>query len=128
MSISSTLVHGAEIQFQEAAEPLRPYVGCFWMIAAERDAIIRVVPDGSSAISIQLQEGGPSEWSLRGPMLRPDEHRFTSPATWIGVRLRPGVVFIVSGMAADSLVDRRIGLGGARSFQELVCAAPRPQT
>ncbi|HEV3061049.1 MAG TPA: helix-turn-helix domain-containing protein [Vicinamibacterales bacterium] len=128
MSISSTLVHGAEIRFQEAAEPLRPYVGCFWTIAAEPDAIIRVVPDGSSAISIQLQEGRPSEWSLRGPMLRPDEHRFTSPATWVGVRLRPGVAFIVSGVAADSLVDRRIGLGSARSFQALVSAEPRPQT
>jgi hypothetical protein len=42
MSISSTLVHGAEIRFQEAADALRPYVGCFWVITAERNAIIRV--------------------------------------------------------------------------------------
>jgi hypothetical protein len=56
MSISSTLVHGADIRFQEAADALRPYVGCFWVITAERDAIIRVVPDGTTAISHSIAE------------------------------------------------------------------------
>jgi AraC-like DNA-binding protein len=128
MSISSTLVHGAEIRFQEAADALRPYVGCFWVITAERDAIIRVVPDGSTAISIQLQKTRPAEWSLRGSLLRPDERRFKSPATLIGVRLRPGVAYILSAIAADSLVDRRIGLGRAASFRDLVRAEVRPHT
>ena len=45
MSITSTLVHRAEIQFHQAADVLRPYVGCFWVITAERDATIRIVPD-----------------------------------------------------------------------------------
>ena len=31
MSVGSTLVRGAEIRFQEAAEQLRPFVGCFWV-------------------------------------------------------------------------------------------------
>jgi hypothetical protein len=128
MSISSTLVHGAEIRFREAADALRPYVGCFWVITAERGAIIRVVPDGTMAISIQLQKTRPAEWSLRGPLLRPDERRFKSPATLIGVRLRPGVAFILSAIPADSLVDRRIGLGKAASFRDLVRAEPRPHT
>jgi AraC-like DNA-binding protein len=128
MSISSTLVQGADLRFQEAAEPLRPYVGCFWVVAAERDATIRVVPDGSTAISVQLQDGRAAEWSLRGPLLRPDERRFMSSATLVGVRLRPGVAFLLTGTPAASLVDRRIGLNGAASFQELVCVEPRPHT
>ena len=65
MSISSTLVDRAQIEFREAAEALRPFVGCFWVITAERGATIRVVPDGSTAISVQLQEGLASEWMLR---------------------------------------------------------------
>src|SRR4029450_4273760 len=76
MSISSTFVHRAEIRFHEAADALRPFVGCFWVVTAERDATIRVVPDGSSAISIQLQKSQPSEWFLRGAMTRPDERHF----------------------------------------------------
>jgi transcriptional regulator GlxA family with amidase domain len=65
---------------------------------------------------------------MRGPMLRPEERRFRSAATVIGVRLRPGVAFILSGIAADSLVGRRIGLNGAALFRELVRIEPRPCT
>ena len=110
MSITSTLVHRAEIRFHEAAEALRSYVGCFWVITAERGAAIRIVPDGSTSISIQLQEGRPSEWFLRGPLVRPDERQFKSPATLIGVRLRPGVAFLLSGIPADAMVGRRMRL------------------
>jgi AraC-like DNA-binding protein len=128
MSISSTLVHRAEIRFHEAADALRPFVGCFWVVTAERDATIRVVPDGSSAISIQLQKSQPSEWFLRGAMTRPDERHFTSPATLIGIRLRPGVAFLLSGIPAHTIVGRRIGLNGTAAFRDLVSEEPRPST
>ena len=127
MSITSTLVHRAEIQFHQAADVLRPYVGCFWVITAERDATIRIVPDASTAISVELQ-GRPSQWSLRGPLLRPDERRFTSAATLVGVRLRPGVAFILSGIAADGIVGRRIDVSTIAAFRELVEEDPAPQT
>ena len=71
MSISSTLVHRAEIEFHEAAEPLRPFVGCFWVVTAQPDATIRVVPDGSTSISIHLQKGHAAQWCLRGPLIGP---------------------------------------------------------
>jgi AraC-like DNA-binding protein len=128
VSITSTLVHRAEIRFREAADVLRPYVGCFWVITAERDATIRVVPDASTAISIQLQNGRPSGWSLRGPLLQPDERRFTSPATLIGVRLHPGVAVILSGIAAHRTVGRRIELSAIAAFRELVAEDPAPVT
>jgi AraC-like DNA-binding protein len=127
VSISSTLVHRAEIRFHEAADVLRPYVGCFWVITAERDATIRIVPDGSTAISIELQNR-PSEWLLRGPLVRPDERRFTSASTLIGVRLRPGVAFILSGIAAERTVGHRIAVSTIAAFRELVEEDPPPQT
>jgi AraC-like DNA-binding protein len=109
MSITSTLVHRADIRFVEAAEPLRSFVGCFFVMTVERDATIRLVPDGSTTISIQL-ENGPTQWFLRGPLLRPDERRFTSASTLVGIRLRPGVAFLVTGIPVHTLVDRRIAL------------------
>ena len=124
MSISSTLVDRADIRFHEAADVLRPYVGCFWVITAEPDATIRIVPDGSAAIVIQMQETRPSEWVLRGPIVRPEERRFTSPKTLIGVRLRPGVAFILSGIPAQMTVGRRIPLSTIASFAELDTEEP----
>jgi methylphosphotriester-DNA--protein-cysteine methyltransferase len=122
MSISSTLFQRAEIQFHEAADSLRAFVGCFWVVTADRNATIRVVPDSSTAISIQLVEGEPTGWTLRGPLIRPDERRFKSPATMIGVRLRPGVAFILSGIAAQATVGRRIRLSEIPALHELVSA------
>jgi AraC-like DNA-binding protein len=112
MSVTSTVVHRAETRFVEAAAPLRPYVGCFWVITAERGARIQIVPDGSTSISIELRNGRSSEWFLRGPLVRPDMRRFSSAATLVGVRLRPGVSFLVSGVSAHAMVGRRIRLGG----------------
>jgi AraC-like DNA-binding protein len=119
MSISTTLIDRAEIRFQEAANALRPYVGCFWVVTAEFGATIRVVPDGTTAISIERQASGYSEWFLRGPLTRPDERRFMAPTTLIGVRLRPGVAFMLSGIPAHSMVNRRIDLSRYAAFREL---------
>ena len=128
MSISSTHVHRAEIRFQEATEALRPFVGCFWVVTAEQGSTIRVVPDGSTAISIQLQEGQAAEWSLRGPLLRADERRFTSPAILVGIRLRPGVAFLLSGIPTHTMVGRRVGLNAVAGFRDLVTDELRPVT
>jgi AraC-like DNA-binding protein len=128
MSITSTVVDRAEIHFYEAASALRSFVGCFWVVTADRGATIRVVPDGSTSISIQLQEGTAAGWVLRGPLVRPDERRFTSPAIMIGVRLRPGVAFILSGIPSDAIVDCRISLSDRPGFHELVSGRPTLDT
>jgi AraC-like DNA-binding protein len=128
MSISSTLVDRADVEFHEAAEPLRQFVGCFWVITAQRHATIRVVPDGSTAISIQLQKGYTPEWFLRGPLLRPDERRFTSEAQLVGIRLRPGVAFLLSRTPGHTMIGRRFGLNGMAAFRDLVAGPPRPLT
>src|SRR5215471_19965789 len=120
MSISTTVIDRADIRFQEAANALRRYVGCFWVVTAECGATIRVVPDGTTAISIERQKSGYSEWFLRGPLLRPYVRRFTTPTTLIGVRLRPGVAFMLSEIPAHSIVDRRIRLSGCAAFHDLV--------
>ncbi len=120
MSLSATLNERAEIRFQEAPDALRPYIGCFWVVTAECGATIRVVPDGSTAISIERETSRHSEWFLRGPLARPVGRRFKAPMTLIGVRLRPGVAFMLSGIAAHSMVDRRLCLSQCAAFRELV--------
>lgn len=112
MSITSTLVDRAEIRFHEAADSLKPYGGCFWAVTAELGGSIHIVPDGSTAISIQFQEGEPSDWFLRGPLVRPETRRYASPATVVGIRLRPGVAFLLRGIAAHEMVGRTVRLSG----------------
>jgi AraC-like DNA-binding protein len=128
MSVASTLVRGAEIRFREAPESIRSLVGCFWTITAEQDAVLQLVPDGSTTISTELRDGGIPAWSLRGPLLKPDARRFAAAATVVGIRLRPGVAFILTGVPTDTLVDRRLDLAGVSAFKDLGAVEPRPRT
>src|SRR5262249_9062353 len=127
MSVTSTVVHRAQTRFIQAADMLRPYVGCFWIITAEGGATLRIVPDGTTSISIELREHSSSDWVLRGPLVKPDVRRFVLASILVGVRLRPGVALLVSGMAADSMVGRRIHLKGP-VFRSLSCEEPHTLT
>jgi len=127
-TITSTVVHQAEIRFREADVALRPYVGCFWIISAQRDATIRIVPDLSTSISTELVNGRTSGWWLRGPLVRPDERRFASPVSVVGVRLRPGVAYLLSAIAAERMVGRRIKLSAIPAIRELAEERPVPRT
>jgi len=118
MTITSTLVDRAEIRFHEAPSALRPFVGCFWLVTAERGASIHLVPDGSTAISMQLRGGVPSGWVLRGPLVRPETRRYECDATVIGIRMRPGVAFIVSGIAAHTIAGRDVSLMDLEQVEE----------
>ena len=128
MSISSTVVDRADIRFHAAAASLQPYVGCFWVINAECGATVRVVPDATTSIAIEQQCDRSFDGYLRGPLLRPLELRFSAPTTLIGVRLRPGVAFELSGVPAHSLVDSRIPLNECAAFRELAALDPVPHT
>jgi AraC-like DNA-binding protein len=128
MSVTSTIVDRAEIRFHAAAPELQPYVGCFWVITAQSGATVRAVPDGTTSISIELQQEHGFEGYLRGPMLQPLELRFSAPATVIGVRLRPGVAFMLSGVPAHSMADHRTRLDDCAAFSEFTSLEPVPRT
>src|SRR5262245_46945265 len=110
MSITSTVLDRADIRFQAATPALQAHVGCFWVITAERGATMRIVPDGTTSIAFALTQENAYGAYLRGPSLQPVEVQFDVPTTLIGVRLRPGVAFSLSGIAAHAMVNRRIDL------------------
>jgi AraC-like DNA-binding protein len=128
MSITSTQVDRATIQFHEPAGPLKLHVGCFWVVTAECGGSIHLVPDGSTAIATRFRHGEPAEWELRGPLVRPETRRYASGAIVIGIRLRPGVAFLLSGIDADAMVGRHLRLGELAAFRELVATQPSPRT
>jgi AraC-like DNA-binding protein len=110
MTISTTHIERADIRFEPAPDALKPFTGCFWTVTADAGAAIRLVPDGTAALAIELPERGPAVWRLRGPLAHPSERRFTRPTRQVGVRLRPGVAFVVTGIPAHALVDRSLDL------------------
>src|SRR5262252_2991014 len=104
MSVTSPVIEGADSRFVAAADVLRPYVGCFWVIQATRGAAIRIVPDGGTSISIEPGNRRSPGWRLRGPLVQPQDRRFPEDTLLIGVRLRPGVARLITGVPADRIV------------------------
>jgi AraC-like DNA-binding protein len=119
MSISGTVVDRADIRFHTAAPALQAHVGCFWVITAESGATVRVVPDGTTSICIEQAQNAASEAYLRGPLLQPTELRFAAPSTLVGIRLRPGIAFMLTSVPAHTMVNRRIRLGECAALSEL---------
>jgi AraC-like DNA-binding protein len=128
MSISSTLVDSADIQFHAAVPALKPYVGCFWVITAEHGATMRVVPDGTTTVAVLQQQDGRFDAYLRGPFLHPVELEIKASTTLIGVRLRPGVAFSLTGVTAHSMVNRRTSLTDYDTLREFASIDPVPKT
>ena len=127
MSISSTVLDRAEIRFHPATPGLQAYVGCFWVVTAAHGATMRMVPDGTTSIAFALPQDRAFAAYLRGPSLQPVEVHFDVPTTLIGVRLRPGVAFSLSGLVAHAMVNRRIDLREHHAFHELTSIAPARQ-
>ncbi|HEU4655779.1 MAG TPA: helix-turn-helix domain-containing protein [Steroidobacteraceae bacterium] len=120
MSISSTLLGGADIRFHPAAPELQPHVGCFWIITARAGAIMRLVPDGTTSIAFEQKIDRGLTGYLRGPLLEPAELVFSVPTTLIGVRLRPGVAFNLTRVPVHHIGRRRVPLAEFDLLHEFV--------
>jgi hypothetical protein len=106
MSITGTVVHSAETRFVEAAAVLQPYVGCFWVITAQRGATIRVVPDGSTAIFVERRANRSSGWLLARTVAGPSRAAVQFAGNHDRRASRPGVAFLVTSRAADTMLGR----------------------
>lgn len=120
VSITGTLVDRVRIDIRPAPPALRPYVGCFWIMVAEPRARLRVVPDGYATVAVDLVAGRPPCWTLSGPLLEPRERRFVQQTTLAGVRLRPGVPYLLTRTSVESSVGRRVTLTNAPWARALV--------
>jgi AraC-like DNA-binding protein len=119
MSIASTFVERANVELRTAPAALQPYIGCFWIVDADRGAKLHFIPDGYSSIWCEIR-GDRVEWYLRGPLTGPADRRFHSSATLAGVRLRPGVPSLLTNCPVDRIVDRRIRLANTAWARPLV--------
>jgi AraC-like DNA-binding protein len=128
MSIVSTVVDKADIQFHAAPPAIKEHVGCFWIVTAEHSATMRLVPDGTTSIGVKLHSNGHFDGYLRGPLLKPTDLVIAPETTLIGVRLRPGVAYNLSSIAMHTLVDRRVHFRDCSSLDSLMSASPTPTT
>src|SRR5581483_3323828 len=104
----SAIVEGTELVSRRPVAELQPYLGCFWALVHEPGTSVQTIPDASTYLVIELSERAAPRCLIAGPRLKSMR---SAPATRrtdiLGVRLRPGVAFLLTGTSIDQLVGRR---------------------
>lgn len=108
MNVATAIVETAELRLRQPVAFLREFLGCFWSMTVRHSARIRAFPDGCTTISIESSIE--PKCFFAGPRLTPWKGAPGAGQTLIGVRLRPGVAFALTGMPVRRFVDRRTRL------------------
>jgi len=115
MKIASAFVTGAQLVRRPPDERLRASIGCFWALPCTPETRIRSLPDGCATLSIEVSESQRPQSFVTGPRLVPGEFVPRNSLTLVGVRLRPGVLFALTGIPVSESTGRRDPLAGLRA-------------
>ena len=110
MNVASAMVEGAEMILRRPVSSLRPHVGCFWSIETTPATRLRTLPDACTTLTVELSEGAAPKCFLAGPRLTPTERVPAVGQVFFGVRLLPGVAFVLTGIPVHTLTDNRTRL------------------
>ena len=110
MNVASAMIEAADLRLRPPAPTLRPFLGCFWSITTTIRTRLRTLPDACSALCVQCAKGRGPNCFLIGPQLTPRERAPGAGQVLFGVRLRPGVAFLLTKRAVHELTGRRIAL------------------
>jgi hypothetical protein len=110
MNVASAMVEGAEMILRRPVSSLRPHVGCFWSIETTPAMRLRTLPDACTTLTVELSEGTAPKCFLAGPRLTPTERMPAVGQVFFGVRLLPGVAFVLTGIPVHTLTERRTRL------------------
>jgi len=110
MNVASAMIEGAEMTLHRPVSSLRPHVGCFWSIETTPATRLRTLPDACTTLTVELSEGAAPKCFLAGPRLTPTERVPAVGQLFFGVRLLPGVAFVLTGIPVHTLTERRTRL------------------
>jgi len=104
----SAILDGAGITVRCAPPPLRRYLGCFWEFAGERAVAVETFPDGCAHFIVELAPGARPQAFIVGPRSTPGRYAKPAGMKVLGVRLRPGVGYLLLRKPMFRLLDRRL--------------------
>jgi AraC-like DNA-binding protein len=110
---ASAILQGGNLQLRPPISALRPYLGCFWSLTTTTDTRLRGLPDGCCMLWFER------DLFLSGPQLVPSERIPDPGQVLVGVRLQPGVAFLLTGVAVHKFAGKRTRL--ARILQHDHC-------
>jgi len=91
-----------------ALEKLSP--GCFFSLAYVSGACVQTLPDPSTYLIVEVPKVSAPRCVISGPRLKSVRSVPAEAMQLIGIRLRPGVAFLLTGVCTERWVGRRESL------------------
>src|SRR5262245_66548780 len=88
-----------------ALERLSP--GCFFSLAYASGACIQLLPDPCTYLIVEVPKVSAPRCVISGPRLKAVRSVSVEAMQVIGIRLRPGVAFLLTGVFSERWVGRR---------------------
>src|SRR5262245_65786792 len=91
-----------------ALERLSP--GCFFSLAYASGACVQLLPDPCTYLIVEVSKVSAPRCVISGPRLKSVRSVPVEAMHVIGIRLRPGVAFLLTGVCTDRCVGSRVSL------------------
>ena len=107
----SAIIEGTTMVSRPPVAQLQPYLGCYWTLVHAPGASVQTIPDASSYLVTEVPDGAAPQCLLAGPRLRTVRSAPKHRSEVVGVRLRPGVAYLLARTPIHEIVNRREPLG-----------------
>ena len=109
-NVLAAVIEGATLTSRPPKRELERFTGCFFTLAYLSGTCVQTLPDPSTYLLIEIPEKKRPQCVLSGPRLKCARSSRTEPTQVLGIRLRPGVAFLITGVRSDRWVGRRKSL------------------
>jgi hypothetical protein len=96
VNVASAMVEAGRLRLRRPVSSLRADLGGFWSIETTSAKRLRTLPDACATLSVESGQGIALKCFLVGPRQTPAEGAPPAGQTLFGVRLKPGVTFVLT--------------------------------
>src|SRR5215472_3462885 len=108
----AAVIEGTTLVSRPPVSALQRFSGCFFSLAYGSGVCVQTLPDPSIYLIVEVPEASAPRCVISGPRLKSVRSVPTEAMQAIGIRLRPGVAFLLTGVCAERWVGRRELLDG----------------
>src|SRR5215471_2707155 len=102
----AAVIEGTTLVSRPPVSALERFSGCFFSLAYTPGVCVQTLPDPSTYLIVEVPKVGTPRCVISGPRLKSVRSVRAEAMQVIGIRLRPGVVFLLTGVSTERWVGR----------------------
>ena len=106
----AAVIEGTTLVSRPPVSALERFSGCFFSLAYASGVCVQTLPDPSTYLIVEIPQFRASRCVMAGPRLKSARSVPAEAMQVLGIRLRPGVAFLLTGICAERWVGRRESL------------------